>query len=128
MASDPDKTNKGNALNLITRKYQNLFKVGAAFNFIVATSLMVPQISFPVLHISPIPDESIYLHLSSGSIASFGLGYYLASENFPRNVSVIEFGLMGKIAVNILGAYHIYMETISWQILLVTVWLKGTVN
>lgn len=110
------------ATRLITRKYKNLFRIGAAFNFLISTAMFVPQISFPILGISPIPDTSIYLHLAAGVVGLFGYGYFLASKNFPTNSNLIEFGIAGKVGVNFFAGLHVYLGTISRQIFLVTAW------
>lgn len=107
----------------ITLKYRTLFLIGAAFNAFVSTSMMVPEMVFPMIGISPIPEPSIYVHLSSSAIGCFGVAYFMASQDFPRNANLIELGIQGKIGVNVLAVVHVFfLETMSWHIFLVTGW------
>lgn len=107
----------------ITRKYRNLFRIGAAFNVAVSAILMLPRFFFPLLRIAPVPGPSIYLHMSSGSIGCFGLGYYWASKDLPRHSDLVRLGVLGKIGVNVLALVHcLFLETVGWQVFLLCGW------
>jgi len=108
----------------ISRKYQSLFLVGAAFNAVVSATLAAPKIFFPLLDITPIPDEpNIFLDIALGAIGIFGVGYFMASQDFPRHSNLIELAVVSKLGVNAVGAVHVfYHQTISWQVFFVLFW------
>jgi hypothetical protein len=105
----------------ITPKYRTLFRIGAFFNLMVSIAVFFPKIFYPHVGITPIPEPSAYVHLSSGTIGMFGLFYYWASEDFPKNSELVLMGIIGKIGVNILGLVHVFvLKTISWHLFKVT--------
>ena len=84
----------------LTRKHRTLFLAGAAFNGWVAVAMMFPKDFFPVIRLEPIPEPSMYLHMTSCAVSCFGWGYYLASQDFPRHSNLIELGVAGKVGVS----------------------------
>ena len=83
-----------------------LFFVAALFNFAVAAAFALPD--SPVWHWLGLirPMQSIIPDLFAMFVALFGVGYFMIGLNPRTNRPLILFGIMGKLSVVAIVAFH----------------------
>jgi hypothetical protein len=121
MTTTSTNTNTSNtkAMNQVTQKHSSVFVAGAIFNAVASLMLFLPSITFPILHITPIPAASFPIHVAAALVGFLGIGYYWASLDLPLHANIVQLGMTAKIGVVLLAVVDVLLGIISWQALLV---------
>jgi uncharacterized membrane protein len=72
---------------------------GAIFNWVAALILFAPTGLAQLMGISPVPDNSMFNHISVLAIFGFGLGYWWAGQDPEGQQGIIRLGMVLKIGI-----------------------------
>ena len=98
---------------------RKMFLVSAIFNWLIASGLFfIPGAFLGLLHIDPLPDQTVWIQLFAALVFMFGVAYYWASRDFEANVSVVRLGAIGKTTVVLVALLNVATGDISWQLLI----------
>lgn len=91
----------------MTRTYYSvLFAVAALFNIANAILwFLMPRQSLQLFGL-PSDTNTLFLHLFSGLVAVFGVGYYRISKNLEKGQEIALLGAMGKMSVVVVVFFY----------------------
>jgi hypothetical protein len=96
-----------------------MFLSGAVFNWLVGLGLLFNAgLLFELLDVSPVPTESLFVHLFAWLVIVFGVGYYWISRDPPGHVPIIKLGMLGKASVVLVCLAAVVTGTASWQLMI----------
>ena len=102
-------------MDSLTKKHHTMFVTAAVYNWTVVLSLLKPSTLCGSLHVLPIPEEGVALHVLCAFVALLGYAYYQASKDVPANANIIWLGMVAKFSVNVIAVIDILLGFISWQ-------------
>ena len=88
------------------RYYENLFLVGALWNWGATGIFFVAWAPIFALVGMPQPSSPVFLKLFLALAFVFGIGYFWVSRDLAGNLAVVRMGIIGKIAVFALITYY----------------------
>lgn len=101
--------------------YRRLFLAAAAFNFVAGLGLILHDLWFDLLGITPYPDNTLFLALFAALVFTFGYGYCMVAGDFSANRSIVTLGAIGKLLVFATALVYFIGGQTSWHLPFITV-------